>query len=194
MAVGLIKANLKDFIVDYGYFLAKRVGPRRQAVRIFSVGLACDVYFSNVHYDAKFSVSLDVAAKGIIPFIIVMEPGVLEVRLKAYSMDGALSVFEAFDKIISFFGFAKHPGGRNLNVVIVVEEQSLRIGGIGPLKGFAYKVINFCVGTGSDFVCAAVCYHLVNHVPDVKLSLVSQDCCLDVVPHKGLDCFLGRSL
>ena len=122
MAVGLIKANLKDFLVDYSRLLAKRVDQRSLAVGIFSVGLACDVDLSNVHYDAEISVSLDVTAKGIIPFIVVVEPGVLEVSLKAYSMDGAPNVFEAFDQIVNFVGLAKLPAEWHLNVVIVVEK------------------------------------------------------------------------
>jgi len=40
LAVGLIKANLKDFLVDYSRFLTKNIGPRSLAVGVCSVGLA----------------------------------------------------------------------------------------------------------------------------------------------------------
>lgn len=132
------------------------------------------IQFGYYHFKAEALYEIDCCFQ-----VFVWDFIEFEVALDSYCVDGNFAVFEVLQELLEFFLFV----GKE-QVVVVVDQHGLRVGGVSILKCFCNEVVAYDrqVGGGPDEVFI-VCECFIQDVPVGDLAAVTGDDGFDVCLH-----------
>lgn len=149
------------------------------------LGSAFDVNLGEMDLDANLLVSIQVSANEL-SFLIEVN---VFVELEANAVDWAPSILHLLDHIEDGVTSTAIPSTIHGRVtVIVVEQLSIWISLVSPLKCLAYEVINLVPwSVSSDSIWSIIRDSLIDNIPGEGTALVSTNSRLDVPFHEVFD-------